>query len=208
MRNLPRCRRGAGAGRQASFEGRSVRRARVRPQTIPPAKKPNLGGQPADESCMKTQTTLDSIQALVRYAEREIEGVPAGSRQALVTGPTTETLETALARKGYTIDRSGSHAWANLDLVIAAGTGDGLRAPFLLERAILALNPEARLILATPELSHRLESRLRAAGFLVRIRALDAAAAGDHDLQASAAATGGTPFLYDAILVRRRQSRR
>jgi hypothetical protein len=155
---------------------------------------------------MQTQTNLDSVLGLLRYVEREIDAVPAGSRQALVTGPHTEALETALEHKGYAIDRSGSQAWADLDLVVAAGAGDGLRAPFLLDRAILALNPEARVILATPELSHRLESRLRAAGFLVRIRALDAAA-GEHDVQATALAKG-SPFVYDAVLVRRRQSRR
>jgi hypothetical protein len=155
---------------------------------------------------MQTQTTLDSVFGLLRYVEREIEAVPAGSRQALVAAPHTEVLEAALERKGYAIDRSGSHAWAEIDLVVAAGADVGLRSPFLLDRAIFALNPEARVILASPELSHRLESRLRAAGFLVRIKALDAAA-GEHDLQATTVAKGSA-LVYDAVLVRRRQSRR
>jgi hypothetical protein len=146
---------------------------------------------------MQTQTTYHSLATLAAYVEREIAAIPAGTRRALAHGPAAEAVSAALALKGYDVQRSGAPSWTGLDLVFADGGSDKAMTPLQLDRVIAALNPEARVVLITPDLSHRLERRLRAAGFLVRIRGADATGP-----------VSGTPYVYDAVLVRRRHSLR
>src|SRR5262245_46708464 len=106
---------------------------------------------------MQTQPTFDSLAALASYAEREIEDAPAGGRLALVSGVASEAVGATLAHKGYAVQRSGAQPWAGIDLVFAAGSSDTLMTPLLLDRVLLALNPDARVILVTPDPSNRLE---------------------------------------------------
>lgn len=156
---------------------------------------------------MQTQKTFEQAEALVSYVEQEIREVPTGSRLAWVSGPATEAVTRTLMRKGYCVQASNSTPRQGLDLVVVMNA-DETFAPAVAESAVLSLNHEGRLIVAEAEPSQRQERRLRAHGFLVRIKRLGPVDLDDELSGTVAAASPSALHIYDAHLVRRRQSLR